>query len=69
MKREDDFEVRRAHLKGLTDQELYDRFWALCEQLVDPLLDMGRVSSVRVRNTATGILKRRKTAWGRERGV
>ena len=42
MKREDDFEVRRAHLKDLTDQELYDRFWALCEQLVDPLLDMGR---------------------------
>ena len=42
MKREDDYEVRRAHLKGLTDQELYDRFWALCEQLVDPLLDMGR---------------------------
>ena len=42
MKREDDFEVRRAHLKDLTDEELYDRFWALCEQLVDPLLDMGR---------------------------
>ena len=42
MKREDDFEVRHEHLKDLTDQELYDRFWALCEQLVDPLLDMGR---------------------------
>ena len=42
MKREDDFEVRRQHLKDLTDQELYDRFWELCEQLVDPLLDMGR---------------------------
>ena len=42
MKREDDFEVRRTHLKDLTDEQLYDRFWALCEQLVDPLLDMGR---------------------------
>ena len=42
MKREDDFEVRHQHLKDLTDQELYDRFWALCAQLVDPLLDMGR---------------------------
>ena len=42
MKREDDFEVRHAHLKDLTDEQLYDRFWALCAQLVDPLLDMGR---------------------------
>ena len=42
MKREDDYEVRRAHLKDLSDEQLYDRFWALCEQLVDPLLDMGR---------------------------
>ena len=42
MKREDDFEVRREHLKDLTDEQLYARFWDLCEQLVDPLLDMGR---------------------------
>lgn len=42
MKREDDFEARRVHLRGLTDEQLYDRFWALCEQLVDPLLDMGK---------------------------
>ena len=42
MKREDDFEVRHQHLRDLSDQELYDRFWALCEELVDPLLDMGR---------------------------
>ncbi len=42
MKREDDFENRRAHLKDLSDEQLYDRFWTLCEQLVDPLLDMGR---------------------------
>ncbi len=42
MKREDDFEVRHAHLKDLSDEQLYDRFWDLCAQLVDPLLDMGR---------------------------
>jgi len=42
MKREDDFEVRHQHLKDLTDEQLYDRFWTLCAQLVDPLLDMGR---------------------------
>lgn len=42
MKREDEFEVRRTHLKDLTDQQLYDRFWDLCAQLVDPLLSMGR---------------------------
>ena len=42
MKREDDFEVRRAHLKDLSDEQLYDRFWALCAELVDPLLAMGR---------------------------
>ena len=42
MKREDDYKVRRAHLKDLSDEQLYDRFWSLCEQLVDPLLDMGR---------------------------
>ncbi len=42
MKREDDFEVRRAHLRDLTDEQLYDRFWTLCAQLVDPLLEMGQ---------------------------
>ena len=42
MKREDDFEIRRVHLKDLTDEQLYDRFWELCAKLVDPLLDMGR---------------------------
>jgi D-ornithine 4,5-aminomutase subunit alpha len=41
-RREDDFETRHAHLAGLTEAELYDRFWSLCGQLVDPMLDMGR---------------------------
>lgn len=42
MKRTDDFESRRAHLKNMTDAELYDRFWQLAEQIVNPLLDMGK---------------------------
>jgi D-ornithine 4,5-aminomutase subunit alpha len=42
MKRADDFQERRKHLAGLTDQELYQRFWQLTEQVVDPLLELGR---------------------------
>jgi len=42
MKRADDFQERRKHLAGLTDEELYQRFWKLTEQVVDPLLELGR---------------------------
>jgi len=42
LKREDDFEQRRAHLKGLSDAELKERFWKLTEQVVDPLLELAR---------------------------
>lgn len=38
IKREDDFSQRRSHLAGLSDEALKARFWALTEQLVDPLL-------------------------------
>ena len=41
MKRNDDFQQRRAHLAGLTDEQLEERFWELANQLVDPLLKMG----------------------------
>lgn len=41
MKRQDDFEARRAHLKDLTDEQLYQRFWDLAEKIVDPMLDLG----------------------------
>ncbi len=41
MKRQDDYEQRRAHLKDLTDEQLYARFWELAEKLVDPMLEMG----------------------------
>lgn len=42
MRREDDFAERRKHIAGLSDQELYDRFWQLTAQVVDPLLELGK---------------------------
>ncbi|MEF9921419.1 MAG: ornithine aminomutase subunit alpha [Anaerovoracaceae bacterium] len=42
MKRADDFAERRKHIANLSDEELYKRFWDLTEQVVDPLLDLGR---------------------------
>jgi D-ornithine 4,5-aminomutase subunit alpha len=40
MKREDDFQVRREHLKELTEEQLYDRFWSLTNQIVKPIVDL-----------------------------
>ncbi|MFA6940099.1 MAG: ornithine aminomutase subunit alpha [Clostridiaceae bacterium] len=40
MKREDDFKVRREHLKDLSDEELKIRFWSLTEEIVRPLVDL-----------------------------
>ena len=42
MKRADDFQERRKHIAGLTDEELYQRFWQLTEQVVNPLLELGK---------------------------
>ncbi|WP_312699371.1 ornithine aminomutase subunit alpha [Sedimentibacter sp.] len=42
MKRADDFEQRRAHLANLSDEELYERFWSLAEEIVEPLLELGK---------------------------
>ena len=41
MKRQDDFEQRRAHLKDLTDEQLYEKFWSLAGEIVQPMLDLG----------------------------
>lgn len=41
MKRADDYKERRAHLANLSDAELEQRFWALAEQITEPLLKMG----------------------------
>ncbi|WP_138203168.1 ornithine aminomutase subunit alpha [Haloimpatiens lingqiaonensis] len=40
MKREDDFEKRREHIKDLTNEELYNRFWSLTEEIVKPMVDL-----------------------------
>jgi len=40
--RPDDFATRRAHLEGLTDEELHARFWSLVERIVTPLVDEAR---------------------------
>ncbi|WP_102400556.1 ornithine aminomutase subunit alpha [Haloimpatiens massiliensis] len=40
MKRADDFEKRREHIKNLTDEELYNRFWSLTEEIVRPMVDL-----------------------------
>jgi D-ornithine 4,5-aminomutase subunit alpha len=40
MKRADDFEKRREHLKNLTDEQLYERFWSLTEEIVKPMIDL-----------------------------
>ncbi|MDF3001234.1 MAG: ornithine aminomutase, partial [Bacillota bacterium] len=42
MKRADDFQERRKHIAGLTDEELYQRFWQMTEQVVNPLLELGK---------------------------
>lgn len=40
MQRADDFEKRREHIKNLTDEELYNRFWSLTEEIVKPMVDL-----------------------------
>ena len=42
MRRDDDFAERRKHIANLTDEELYNRFWELTAQVVDPLLELGK---------------------------
>lgn len=45
MKRTDDYTQRSAHLKNMTDEQLKEHFWALTEQLVEPLLQLGYEST------------------------
>ncbi|OGO78951.1 MAG: ornithine aminomutase [Clostridiales bacterium GWB2_37_7] len=42
MKRADDYEVRRQHLVNMSEEELKARFWALAEQIVEPMLELGK---------------------------
>lgn len=41
-KRNDDYEIRREHLKGLSDEELKARFFALAEEIVAPLVTLSQ---------------------------
>lgn len=36
------FEDRREELKKLSDEELKARFWALCNQVMEPVVDLAR---------------------------
>lgn len=40
IKRADDFEIRREHLKDLTDEQLEKRFWEMAGKIVDPLIEL-----------------------------
>ena len=42
MAREDTYAQDRAHLAELSDAELEARFWALTQQIVDPLVELAR---------------------------
>ncbi len=42
MERQDDFARRREHLKDLSEEELYQRFWQLTDDIMSPLVDMAR---------------------------
>jgi D-ornithine 4,5-aminomutase subunit alpha len=37
--RKDDFESRRAHLKDLSEEQLFERFWEMADKLTQPLVD------------------------------
>ena len=36
------FEKRRADLRKLSDEQLKSRFWELCTQVMDPIVDLAR---------------------------
>lgn len=40
--RQDDFEIRRQHLAGLSEEELENRFWGLVEQIIDPMIGLAK---------------------------
>jgi len=40
--RDDDFPARRAHLRGLSDAQLHERFWELVDAIVAPLVEEAR---------------------------
>ena len=57
MERIDDFQERRQHLAGLSDEELNQRFWELLEQVVEPLAQLAQT------HTSPAIERRSCCAW------
>ena len=45
IERDDDFDVRRKHLRDLSDEELHKRFWQLVDELVQPLIEEARTNT------------------------
>lgn len=45
MERPDDFDQRRRHLAGLSDEELKVRFWELTKQVVSPIIALARTQT------------------------
>ncbi len=42
VERADDFEMRQARVRALSDQELHAYFWSLADKLVAPLIEEAR---------------------------
>jgi len=42
VERPDDFELRRAHLRSMSDEALHEYFWDLVDQIVAPLIEEAR---------------------------
>ena len=40
--RKDDFDLRREHLKTLSDEQLHVHFWSLVDRIVQPLVQEAR---------------------------
>ncbi|MCT4632663.1 MAG: ornithine aminomutase subunit alpha [Firmicutes bacterium] len=40
--REDDYLERRKELKSLSDEEIFNKFWSLAEELVSPMYEMAK---------------------------
>jgi len=40
LERLDDYQMRRVHLKNLTEEQLEAKFWELTEKLMDPVIEL-----------------------------
>lgn len=40
--REDDYEKRRKEVSNLSDEDLYNRFWELAEEIVIPMVEIAK---------------------------